>query len=439
MVQHVERSVEDFANNNEVLKAHSLDLWVSTHTIMNPLTIWAAQDEGNISENEGIENDIDMQGLSPHRCLSINFNAVVLPDPNTPDLNHPNELPQAYKLDDIKVEYHPHSKLPSVVHHFADFSGSCSSEGQVPCNDAPWEPFQMQLDFEVAEIALKAAMTKEQTNRLLDLVHRSASGTDKFTLQSHDEFVRFIDEPWTANAFWNAQSQLLPDPKLLTFILYADKNKLSTFGTVKGYLIIACITNLPVHICNSNTTLGGGRVVGWLPIVAEDQKHTRKKSFVDFKNTAWHKSFYQLLKSIELHSKNGYWFECGDQTWHHLWPLILILSGDYEEQCVMALICGLKGKFPCPCQFPTGPSHRESKTYGKEREEDLKAYSLRNVENVFSTIFLTDVHRTLSIDHLHMNHEGLWEDHLWKELLFWISDLGREAATKLDTNFDAIP
>ncbi|KAG1802535.1 hypothetical protein EV424DRAFT_1282883, partial [Suillus variegatus] len=72
--------------------------------------------------------------------------------------------------DDIKVEYHPHSKLPSIVHHFAAFSRSCSSEGQVPCNDAPWKPFQMQLDFEVTEIALEAAMAKEQMNRLLDLV-----------------------------------------------------------------------------------------------------------------------------------------------------------------------------------------------------------------------------------------------------------------------------
>lgn len=62
-----------------------------------------------------------MQGSSPHRCLSIDFNAVVLPDLDTPDLNQPNKLPQAYKLDDIKVEYHPHSKLPSIVHHFAAF------------------------------------------------------------------------------------------------------------------------------------------------------------------------------------------------------------------------------------------------------------------------------------------------------------------------------
>ncbi|KAG1848377.1 hypothetical protein C8R48DRAFT_750370 [Suillus tomentosus] len=360
-----------------------------------------------------------MQGLSPCRRLSIDFDAVVLPDPDTLDLNHPNELPQAYKLDDIKVEYHPHSKLPSVVHHFADFSHSCSSEGQVPCNDAPWEPFQtgadkftLQSHNEVRslwEIALqrytlfqKDVVSVEYDNETheFDMHYRPLWDWVLDLLRDSQQFVRFIDEPWTADAFWNAQSQLPPDAKPLTFILYADKNKLSTFGTAKGYLIVACIANLPVHIHNGNTTLGGGRIVGWLPIVAKNQKHTRKKSVIDFKNAVWHKSFYQLLKSIELHSKNGYWFECGDQTQHRLWPLILILSGDYEE----------KASFHA----------QSSKMYGKEKAEDLKACLLQNVENVFSKFFLTD-------------------DHLWKELLFWISDLGQEAATKLDANFDAIP
>jgi hypothetical protein len=30
-------------------------------------------------------------------------------------------------------------------------------------------------------------MTKDQTNRLLDLFHRSATGNDSFTLHNHDE------------------------------------------------------------------------------------------------------------------------------------------------------------------------------------------------------------------------------------------------------------
>ncbi|KAG2135968.1 hypothetical protein DEU56DRAFT_913061 [Suillus clintonianus] len=504
---------------------------------VNPLTIWATQDEGGAAgcEDISIESDIDMQGSSPHRRQSINSDAAVFPDfDGAPDLNDCNELP--HELDDIKVKYHPHSKLPTTVHHFSDFSHSCSSEDQVPRNNSPWEPFRTRLDFEVAEIALEAAMTKEQTNRLLDLVHRSAGGKDTFTLQSHDEvrslwemasqrytpfqkdvvsvkhqdethkfdmhyrplwdwaldllrdsrlaphfvfdaqrlskfnrerFVRFIDEPWTADAFWTAQSQLPLDAKPLVFILYADKNKLSSFGSAKGYPIIARIANLPVHIHNGNTALGGGRVVGWLPIVAEDQKHTKKKSFVDFKNAVWHTSFYQLLQSIELHSKTSYWFKCGDQIQRRIWPLILILSGDYEEQltlvtyrrCAMALIRGVKGKFPCPvCLVPQDEqlvnrvfalrTSRNSQQVlctargrrtAQEKEEDLKAYSLRNVENVFWKIFLADVHRALSVDRLHMNHEGLWEDHLWKDFLFWISELGQEAATKLDANFDELP
>ncbi|KAG1856191.1 hypothetical protein C8R48DRAFT_749169 [Suillus tomentosus] len=386
------------------------------------------------------------------------------------------------------VEYHPHSKLPPTVHHFSDFSRSCSSEDQVPHNNSPWEPFQTRLDFEVAEIALEAAMTEEQTNRLLDL--------DIFTLQSHDEVrslwemaserympfrkdvvsVKHQDETHEFDMhycpLWDwaldlLTSQLLSDAKPLAFILYADKSKLSSFGTEKGYLIIARIANLPVHIHNSNTALGGGRVIGWLPIVPKDQNHTKKKSFVDFKNAVWHNSFYQLLQSIELHSKTGYWFECGDQIRCRLWPLILILSGDYKEQCVMALIRGVKGKFPCPvCLVPqdeqsvnrvfvlrTSCNSQQvlctvrGKHTEKEKEEALKAYSVRNVENIFWKFFLADVHRALSIDRLHMNHEGLWGDHLWEDLLFWISDLGRDTATKLDAkyvilhkcDFDALP
>lgn len=53
----------------------------------------------------------------------------------------------------------------------------------------------------------------------------------------------------------------------LCFILYADKTKLSSFGTVKGYPIIARLANLPTTIRNG-TGIGGGRIVGWLPIVS---------------------------------------------------------------------------------------------------------------------------------------------------------------------------
>ena len=49
-------------------------------------------------------------------------------------------------------------------------------------------------------------------------------------------------------------------------IVYVDKSKLSTFGTKKAYPVVARCANLPVELQNG-IGLGGGRVVGWLPIV----------------------------------------------------------------------------------------------------------------------------------------------------------------------------
>ncbi|KAG1901334.1 uncharacterized protein F5891DRAFT_1128092 [Suillus fuscotomentosus] len=411
-----------------------------------------------------------------------------------------DDAPPAPQLDDIKIEYHPHSKIPSTVHPFSDFSCHHPTEDTMPRHASPWEPFCTRLDFEVAEIALAAAMTKDQTNRLFELMRRAASAKEDFTLQSHDEvctlwkmaserftpfetstisvphhgeareytmysrclwnwaldlmqdirfaphfvfdaqrlykfngarFVQFIDEPWAANAFWDAQlqSRLPPDAKPLVFILYADKAKLSSFGT-DGYPIVVRIANLPVEIRNG-TGVGGGRVVGWLPI--------QKKSFVNFKNAVWHGSFLKLLKAVIVHSKSGYWFECWDHVQRLLWPLILILSADYEAQCVMSLIRRLKGKFPCPvCLVPqeqqavlsdAHPLRTSTQSLGilnaarstlteKEKEKQLKAYSLRDVENCFWKVSHCDVHRALSFDRLHSNNAGMWGDHLWSELHF---------------------
>ena len=50
------------------------------------------------------------------------------------------------------------------------------------------------------------------------------------------------------------------------FILYADKTNLSSFGTEKGYPVIARCAQLPIDVRNG-TGVGGGCVVGWLPIV----------------------------------------------------------------------------------------------------------------------------------------------------------------------------
>jgi hypothetical protein len=62
------------------------------------------------------------------------------------------------------------------------------------------------------------------------------------------------------------KTSLPEDAKMVCLELYADKTKLSSFGTEKGYPIMARILNLPVWMWNSDG-IGGARVVGWLPVV----------------------------------------------------------------------------------------------------------------------------------------------------------------------------
>lgn len=62
---------------------------------------------------------------------------------------------------------------------------------------------------------------------------------------------------------------------------------------------------------------------------SEDKKHT---TWVDFKRVIWHDAFYKLLESIEAYSVTGCWVKCGDGVTQHVYPLLLILAADYEEQ-----------------------------------------------------------------------------------------------------------
>ena len=123
--------------------------------------------------------------------------------------------------------------------------------------------------------------------------------------------------------------------------LYADKSKLSSFGTKKGYPVIARCANLPVELQNG-IGIGGGRVVGWLPVVgygiwcihfSDDFFKVEGTKFdANFKRVVWHKSFFKILESIHRLSKIGFKIECADGVVCQIYLAILILSADYEEQ-----------------------------------------------------------------------------------------------------------
>ncbi|KAG1864594.1 hypothetical protein C8R48DRAFT_747876 [Suillus tomentosus] len=428
------------------------------------------------------------------------------------DLEEEDGSEHQHNVDNIQTEYHPNSGIPAQTRTFSTFQRDLLQDPPTP-DVQPWVPFRCRLDFEVAELAHEAALSQPQIERLIDLLHRSKqepfslcnykdirnmwsaishrltpfqkrtirvpyNGVDQeFTLYYWDlrdwacdllrdpylgpqftfnaqhlskfdgnTFVIFIDEPWTADAFWEAQSAMPSHAKPLAFILYADKTKLSSFGREKGYPVIARV--------------GGGRVVAWLPIVKDDPSRSGKQKFADFKAVVWHESFKRILMCLRSKRKCGGWVEYWDELQRLMFPIVPILSADYEEQCIMSLIRGVMGKFPCPiCLVPRAELHNLLETwplrtrhdavhllrkarrkYTKEkREKKLKSQSLRDVKNSLNLSKLLDVFRALCFDHLHTHHEGLWGKHLWIKLQKCVNEVGRHAATKIDEGFAAVP
>jgi Plavaka transposase len=131
----------------------------------------------------------------------------------------------------------------------------------------------------------------------------------------------------------------------------------------------------------------------------------------------WHKAFYEIVESIEKHTELGFSLYCGDGVRRKLYPYILIVSADYEEQyvvvspcqlifisfanrCTIALIRGINSKFPCPIclvpgdqltnltdKFTLRTTESMKNVYDEaqllnatEREKLLKEYGLRNVK-----------------------------------------------------------
>ncbi|KAI6038377.1 hypothetical protein EDC04DRAFT_2603977 [Pisolithus marmoratus] len=212
-------------------------------------------------------------------------------------------------------------------------------------------------------------------------------------------------------------SKLPLDRKVLPFILYANKAKLSSFGWQKGYPVIAHLTNLPVSIWNGEG-IGGGHVVGWLLIVKDVKEHSGKLWFANFKDAVWHKSFRELLQMVEKESETGCWVKCWDGVTHHFFPVILILSADYEEHKnalkVLQEAC--------------------SQDTTEKKEQILIQQGLCDVDSIFTVITNMDAYHALSWDQLHANCAGKFGDHLWAELLRILDKAGHQAMAKVEKN-----
>ncbi|KAG2103998.1 uncharacterized protein F5147DRAFT_580146, partial [Suillus discolor] len=406
-------------------------------------------------------------------------------------------------LLEFRTEFHPSSGREPLHQAFDEFGINAHPEEQLPVDETPWHPFCSPGDFDFTHLLLDAALNKSHINGLLALIGHISRGETQMTLktdtdlrkawehatdQTHalplwewvldllgnlvltphfvwdaqriykhnrTEFEHFYNEPWTGDQWWDVQSRLPPGLKVapFCFILYADKTRLSSHGTVKAYPVVVQCTNLPIGIWNSKG-IGGGRIVGWLPIILDEEGKT---GFVNFKCIIWHESFLKLLELVVQYSKTGYVHQCFNMIMRWLFPILLILSADYEEQCMMSLICGQNCKCPCPvCIVPLEKLHDLSETFALRSMQDaidalnnykiskgrgealLKVLGLRAIANVFWCIAYSDPHEAISFDRLHSLHIGMWK-HLLKELKKILKSLGHSAEAKLENQVAEFP
>ncbi|EGO04618.1 hypothetical protein SERLA73DRAFT_118586 [Serpula lacrymans var. lacrymans S7.3] len=329
-----------------------------------------------------------------------------------------NFMGESLQIDDIKTEYHPTRGRTAKVDHFSDFKCGFSGKARIK-NSCLWQLFKSRVDFEFAEVALEAASNKDQINRLVKVIHQKHFVFDAKRLFkcNGDNFVQFIDKPWTAGDFWDIQMA-----ESLYILFYMLIKQLSSFGTVKGYPIITRCAKLPTDIQNG-TGIGGGRVVGWLPVVPEDEEHKGKKSFANFKNVVWHELFLKVVESLELHAKTGYYYQRTEGDVLYLFPIILILSADYEEQCAMPSSHGTNCNFPCPiCLVPRDKLSDTTQTFTRRTSAHSESILLEAKQQ-----------QTAANKEIVLKNCGLCPV---KEFLFWIEAEGQAASHQLDDQYN---
>ncbi|EPT01467.1 hypothetical protein FOMPIDRAFT_1120536, partial [Fomitopsis schrenkii] len=273
------------------------------------------------------------------------------------------------------------------------------------------------------------------------------------------KWVRFRHEPWTANMMWNIQSSLPEGGTPFGFIIYADKTKLSSFGTEKGYPVLVRCAHLPIEIRNA-TGIGGGALVGWLPLVPEGTAEDKNREFVDHKRVVWHTAFYELCRKVEPMSHVGVTCKIPGLGKKNFFPYIAMLAADYEEQCTMVLIRGgHQSIHNCPACVVSSEdlakleehallrtqqgtmrilkmAEERNKTQG---EALLKEYGLRNLANVFFRMNNSDPYKAISWDKLHAFSLGLFGAHIWPEIVQLVKDLSREDHSEVDELANEFP
>lgn len=93
---------------------------------------------------------------------------------------------------EFKTEYHPRSGHQMLYQPFEEF-GVTPETQTLPAEEEPWRPFQSHGDFEFSEIALDAALNKNQVDRLLNLMAHISQGQAQITLKNEADLQQALD------------------------------------------------------------------------------------------------------------------------------------------------------------------------------------------------------------------------------------------------------
>ncbi|KAI6042435.1 hypothetical protein EDC04DRAFT_2600998 [Pisolithus marmoratus] len=199
---------------------------------------------------------------------------------------------------------------------------------------------------------------------------------------SEEGFEHFYNEPWTADCWWDIQSSLPGVNNAVPFglIIYANKMKLSSFGTAKGYPVVVQFLRILK------------RRAAWATQTSSDKSGMSPLSsyLKTFPNT---RKLVCLIPINELHDLAK------------TYPLCLM----DQAQDVLS-------------------TYNYSHMAG---EEQLKAIGLWPIENVFWHIRNSDPHATLSFDCLHSSHDGVGGRHALQDVKKILNALGCEAEVEV--------
>jgi hypothetical protein len=103
-----------------------------------------------------------------------------------------------------------------------------------------------------------------------------------------------------------------------------------TFEMVKGLEVGVLLVGSQLSVILCHKIFCANILNFWQP--PEDANDKGKVGYINFKRVVWHEAFWHLLESIADHSATGFWVKCADHVNRHLFPVIMMLSADYEEQ-----------------------------------------------------------------------------------------------------------